>query len=667
MKTVKWGIIGPGNIAQNFANGIAQSDNATLVAVSGRNAERRDGFAEKFGIPLDARFDTHQAMLETDLDAVYVATPHPFHANLAIAAMRAGKHVLVEKPAGLVTGEVTALIEVAGQMGVFLGEGLMYRCHPQMAQIVQLIKDGAIGDVQHIDAGFGFAAGFDPASRLFDPALGGGAILDVGLYPISMVRLLAGAALGHKFADPIDLNGTATFAPSGVDDVAHASLVFDNNITATCSTAITRDMRNDVTIHGTRGHIHVPDPWVPGRDAGPSDTQYTVTTQDGTVTHDIKDPRMLFAHEAQAVSAAILAGHVEGPVPWGDSLGNAKAIDAWRIGVGYTLPGETQAGIRLLDGVIPAGLPAMPVARIDGSDRTFSKLVLGCDNRDTLAEGAIIWDAWWEAGGNTFDTAFVYGDGLHEAVLGQWLTARGLNADANVIVKGAHSPYCVPDVIAAQLEISLGRLQLEHAPVYILHRDNLDVPVGDFIDALNGLHSAGKIGAFGASNWTPARLKEANDYAAKNGLRPFTVLNNNLSLAVMERPIWHGCVTSHTAKTLDYLNANGMAHLSWSSQARGYFIAPKDRFAVPAGTEPELFFDSPQNIERRKRATTLADQRGVSANTIALAWVLRQDFPSFAVIGARTTGEIAASLAATGTQLTPDECAWLNLETDALR
>jgi len=244
MNTVKWGIIGPGNIAHNFATGIAESDNATLVAIAGRNADRRNALADKFGVPETGRFETHQAMFEADIDAVYVATPHPFHANLAIAAMRAGKNVLVEKPAGLVTGEVQTLIEVAAQIGVFFGEGLMYRCHPQMAQVAALIKEGAIGDIQHIDASFGFDARFDPTSRLFDPALGGGAILDVGLYPISMVRFIAGAALGHAYADPQEIKGTATFAPSGVDDVAHASLVFEDGITATCGTAITREMGN---------------------------------------------------------------------------------------------------------------------------------------------------------------------------------------------------------------------------------------------------------------------------------------------------------------------------------------------------------------------------------------------------------------------------------------
>jgi len=666
MKTVRWGIIGPGNIAKNFATGLLQSDNAALVAVAGRNPERRHAFADTFGILDEGRFETHQEMFKADIDAVYVATPHPFHANLAIAAMRAGKHVLVEKPAGLITGEVQALIDMAGQMGVFFGEGLMYRCHPQMAQVVDRIKAGEIGQVQHINAEFGFAAEFDPTSRLFDPNLGGGAILDVGLYPISMVRILAGAATNRDFADPISLKGVATFAPSGVDDVAYAHLVFEHGITAACATAIRRVQKNDVTIYGTKGEIHIPDPWIPGRDAGPSDTRYTVTIDGKDTTHEVKDQRMLFAHEVEAVSAAIASGATEGPVPWGDSLGNAKAIDAWRIGVGYQLPGETPAGIRRLHATLPMGLPAMPVARVDGSDRKFSKLVLGCDNRDTLAEGAIVWDAWWEAGGNSFDTGFVYGGGLHETVLGQWLTARGLNDDANIIVKGGHTPYCLPQAIKAQLDISLERLQISHAPIYILHRDNPDVPVGEFMAALHDLRNAGKIGALGASNWTPERVKEANAFALANGMQPFTILNNNLSLAVMEKPIWPGCVTANTPQTLAFLRETGMAHLSWSSQARGFFVDTSDRHPLPEGTEPEAFFGGPQNAERRDRAKILAAEKGVSANAIALAWVLHQKFATFALIGARTTGEIATSIAALGTGLTDAECAWLNLEVEKL-
>ena len=122
---------------------------------------------------------------------------------------------------------------------------------------------------------------------------------------------------------------------------------------------------------------------------------------------------------------------------------------------------------------------------------------MGCDNRDTLDEGAIVWDAWWEAGGNGFDTGFIYGGGVHETVLGQWMAARGITKDARVVVKGVHSPYCLPDVIATQLAISLERLQIERAPIYIMHRDNPDVPVDEFVDALNALHAKGLIETFG--------------------------------------------------------------------------------------------------------------------------------------------------------------------------
>ena len=134
----------------------------------------------------------------------------------------------------------------------------------------------------------------------------------------------------------------------------------------------------------------------------------------------------------------------------------------------------------------------MPKITLQGVSEPVSKLILGCDNRNTVAEGAIVWDAWFEAGGNAFDTGFVYGGGLHEKVLGEWMKARGVAKQAVVVVKGAHSPYCTPRAIGIQLDISLERLGLEFAPIYIMHRDNPDVPVAEFIDALNAAKQAGQ-------------------------------------------------------------------------------------------------------------------------------------------------------------------------------
>ncbi len=309
--------------------------------------------------------------------------------------------------------------------------------------------------------------------------------------------------------------------------------------------------------------------------------------------------------------------------------------------------------------------PRVPQRPLPGVDRPVSALIMGCDNKETLAEAAPVWDAWIEAGGNAFDTAYVYGGGRHEAVLGEWIAARGTADDIVVTAKGAHTPHCTPDAIGEQLVVSLERLRLESVPIYVMHRDNPDVPVGEFVDALNRLREAGKIGIFGGSNWTVERFAEANAYAKSRGLEPFRILNNNLSLAVMEHPVWPGCVTSNNEETLAFLTKNEVIHFSWSSQARGYFLPEDLRGRLPADTGPEACFGSERNAERRRRAEQLADERGVVAHNVATAWVLAQPFPSFALIGPRTADEIASTLPALALQLTPDEVAWLNLERDS--
>jgi aryl-alcohol dehydrogenase-like predicted oxidoreductase len=310
--------------------------------------------------------------------------------------------------------------------------------------------------------------------------------------------------------------------------------------------------------------------------------------------------------------------------------------------------------------------PQIQRATLNGMEGELSTLIVGCDNKNTLEAAAPLWDAWWEAGGNAFDSAFVYGKGLHEQVLGQWMRSRGVAEEAKVIVKGAHTPNCLPDKIAEQLEISLDRLGLDHAPVYIMHRDNLDVPVGEFVDALNALVNKGLLGALGGSNWTVERFKEASVYADAHGLRRLSILNNNLSLAVMEKPVWDGCITSNTASMLRFLRDSKATHISWSSQARGYFIEQGQRTELPNDTAPDTCFASVDNEERRRRAGVLAEQRGVLTHQIATAWVLGQGFPSMALIGPRTIEELAKTLPALTVQLSEAECNWLNLERDAL-
>jgi aryl-alcohol dehydrogenase-like predicted oxidoreductase len=291
-----------------------------------------------------------------------------------------------------------------------------------------------------------------------------------------------------------------------------------------------------------------------------------------------------------------------------------------------------------------------------------SRLILGCDNKDTWEEGAPIWDHWIACGGNAFDTAFVYGGGKHEQALGNWISKRRIGKEIVVVVKGAHTPNCDPESIGKQLQISLQRLQLDCAPIYIMHRDNPQVPVGEFVDALNALNAIGKIGIFGGSNWSVERMAAAKAYAATKGLQPPTVLNNNLSLAVMEKPVWDGCISSNNPVTLDYLRNTNTVHFSWSSQARGYFLSAELRNRLPEDTRPETCFGSFANAERRKRAEQLAAKYNVAPNNIATAWVLNQSFPSFALVGPRAVTEIDSSLPACSFALSTDELRWLNLE-----
>jgi len=666
MTQIRWGILGPGSIAQNFADGLAQAKSGVLAAIASRSEERRKSFGDRNKVAPDRRLASYEALIaDEQIDAIYIATPHPWHAQWAIAALRGGKAVLVEKPAGMNGAEVVAVTEAAGQARRFFMEAYMYRCHPQIARLLEIINSGEIGTVRHIRCTFGFSAKFDPASRLYDRNLGGGGILDVGGYTMSFARLVAGAAQGLPLAEPVAVKGVGIVGASGVDEVAYGLLTFAGGLTAEIGCSVARPMENQAIVTGDAGSITLPDPWMPGRNAGPSDATIVIASGGKTRSEVLRSPNQLFSFEAEVASRAIAEGKLEAPRPamnWADSIGNNLAMDRWRAELGYATFAEDPKLNRVLPAVMPAGLPKIPKVALAGVDQPISQLIIGCDNKDDIGSGAIVWDAFMEAGGNGFDTGFVYGGGRHEKVLGDWIANRGVAKQAMVIVKGAHTPYCLPGAIEAQLAISLERLGLDRAPIYIMHRDNPDVPVGEFVDALNRLHKTGRIGAFGGSNWSVARLEEANAYAAKNGLKPLTILNNNLSLAVMERPVWPGCVTANTPDTLAFLRKSNTAHLSWSSQARGYFLPEELRNRLPADTAPETCFGSTANAERRKRAEKLAADFGVSPHNIATAWVLAQAFPSLALIGPRSAGEIVSTLPALKARLSPKQVAWLNLE-----
>lgn len=335
---LRWGILSTGRIAGVFAKGLAESRTGVAAAVGSRSAAAAETFGTEFGIP--RRHATYEALLaDRDVDAVYIATPHPQHAEWAIKAAAAGKHLLCEKPLAVTRAQAQTIVDAARTHKVFLMEAFMYRCSPQTAKLVEVIWSGAIGEVRAIQAAFGFRAGWNPESRLLNRALGGGGILDVGCYPVSLSRLVAGAALGRPFADPLDVAGAGHVGETGVDESAAAVLKFEGGIVAEVATGVRVNLENVARIYGTEGWIHVPAPWGL-KSAG---TYVFTVHRAGGTAEEVTGPveRGNYAYEADAVAEAVARGAVEAAAPamtWNDTLGNLATMDRWRAAVGVTHP-----------------------------------------------------------------------------------------------------------------------------------------------------------------------------------------------------------------------------------------------------------------------------------------------------------------------------------------
>ncbi len=334
-----WGILGTGNIANTFARGLASSQTGTLLAVGSRTQASADEFGEKWNV--SHRHASYEALLaDTEVQAIYISTPHPFHAEWAIKAAEAGKHVLCEKPIGLNAAEAMAIIEAARRNDVFLMEAFMYRCHPQTTKLVELIRSGVIGEIRIIQAAFSFATRFDLASRLLNNTLGGGGILDVGGYCASMARLIAGAATGKPFADPLQVTGAAHIGPlSRVDEYATATLTFPGDILAQLLTGVQLQAKEEVHILGTQGSISVPSPWLPARNDGTSTIIVNKYNEIQAQEISIESESGLYTYEADTV-AKYLDARQAPAMSWDDTLGNMQTLDRWRQAIGLVYDAE---------------------------------------------------------------------------------------------------------------------------------------------------------------------------------------------------------------------------------------------------------------------------------------------------------------------------------------
>ena len=342
---LNWGVMGAGGIAYVFCNGMRFTDSGQILAAASRTQERLDRLANDFGIPRQYN-DYADLLTDDDIDAVYIATIHPLHAEWAIKCAEAGKHLLIEKPISMNHAEAAAMVDAARENDVFLMEAFMSRCHPQIAKMVELIQDGTIGEVQVIRATFGYRSGFNPQSRIYNREMGGGGILDIGCYTASMARKVAGAAANKLFLNPISVKGNGKIGPTGVDQIAAATLKFENDIIAEIICAVECNYGSNVTIYGTEGTLTIPSPWLPSspcrgaREPLPLDTTFPATqlivqSSQNRETTEVTIPvdRDLFTYEADTVAAHIPDRQAPA-MSWDDTLGNMQVLDAWLAEVG---------------------------------------------------------------------------------------------------------------------------------------------------------------------------------------------------------------------------------------------------------------------------------------------------------------------------------------------
>jgi aryl-alcohol dehydrogenase-like predicted oxidoreductase len=278
------------------------------------------------------------------------------------------------------------------------------------------------------------------------------------------------------------------------------------------------------------------------------------------------------------------------------------------------------------------------------------------------------------AGIQSFDTAWVYGGGNSERCLGPWVNDRGIREEVVVVSKGCHHnadrKRVTPYDLTADLMDSLARLQFDYVDGYLCHRDDPDVPAGEIVDCFNEHRDAGRLRAFGGSNWTHQRIAEANEYAARNGKQGFTLSSPNFGLAEqVENPWGPGCVSLSGPQNREaraWYAEQGIAVLAYSSLGRGLFSGrvTRQNYEEVADGACQRAYCHEVNFRRLDRARELAGEKGVNVAQIAMAWVLNQPLNVFALAGAASKEECEQLAVAAAMELTPAEREWLDLQRD---
>ncbi len=322
----RWGIISTGNIAKQFARGLSALPDAELAAVASRSQETADTFGDQFQV--ERRYDSYEALVaDPRIDAIYVGTPHSFHRENTLMCLQAGKPVLCEKPFAINASQAQEMVDVARERQVFLMEAMWTRFTPVFVHLRDLLARRVIGDVQLILADFGFRTRFNPEGRLFKPELGGGALLDVGVYPVSLASMVLGA--------PERISSMAHLGETGVDENAAMILGYPTGALAVLSTAIRTNTPQVAIINGTEGRITIHSRWwVP--------TRLTIEVYDRETTEiDLPMVGNGYNYEAAEVARCVRAGKTESDVmPLDETLAVMRTLDEIRDQWGLKYPME---------------------------------------------------------------------------------------------------------------------------------------------------------------------------------------------------------------------------------------------------------------------------------------------------------------------------------------
>ncbi len=323
---IRWGILGTGRIAGDLATALQVIPDAHLVAVGSRSQESADAFAAKFSIR-NAHSSYENLVKDPEVDVIYVATPHPMHKENTFLALSHGKHVLCEKPFALNSKDAESMIAFAREKKLFLMEAMWTRFFPLMEKLREILASGAIGKIQLFSADFGFRGPNDPSGRLMNPELGGGALMDVGIYPISFSSMILGT--------PDRITSMAQLGETGVDESSAFLLGHPGGAISSLYTAIRTDTPHEATIMGEKGHIRIHSHfWCP---------------QKMTITLEGQDPEVIempiesngYQFEAMEVMKCIREGALESSIiPHNETVSILKTLDTIRLEWGLKYPGE---------------------------------------------------------------------------------------------------------------------------------------------------------------------------------------------------------------------------------------------------------------------------------------------------------------------------------------